>query len=276
MALNFWRWFFAFFIALSWTWRELSAHRALIASKWRYMSFIAISSAIGFGALHFVAMQYTTAINGSLFQGMMSICILIAAWVLLGDRIGGREAAGVVLGFGGLAFIVTRGDIDVLLGLSFNIGDILLLAAVISYSVYAVWLRRAPSELSASALMTVMFGFAAAYMLPLWLIEVYALDRPLPLTITSAWSIAYMTICPSVLAQIFWASAVARVGPGRAGYFIYLSPVFGVVLAVILLGEAFRWFHAVGIVLIFAGIWLATRPRPAKVQPQNAGVTRQY
>ena len=40
-----------------------------------------------------------------------------------------------------------------------------------------------------------------------------------------------MTIGPSVLAQIFWAYSVSRVGPGRAGYFIYLAPVFGVILA---------------------------------------------
>jgi drug/metabolite transporter (DMT)-like permease len=66
-----------------------------------------------------------------------------------------------------------------------------------------------------------------------------------------------------VLAQIFWAFSVSRVGPGRAGYFIYLSPVFGVILAVSLLGEQFRWFHAVGIALIFTGIWLATLPKPA-------------
>lgn len=261
MALNFWRWFFAFFIALTWTWTELRRHRALILERWKYLTFIAITSAIGFGALHFVAMHYTTAINGSLFQGMMAICILVSAWIILGDRIGLREAAGVVLGFSGLAFIVTRGDIGVILGLSFNIGDIILLVATMSYSVYAVFLRRAPKELSASALMTAMFGIAAVCMLPLWLVEIYAFDRPLPLTVTSAWSIAYMTICPSVLAQIFWASAVARVGPGKAGYFIYLSPVFGVVLAMILLGEAFRWYHAAGIALIFTGIWLATKPK---------------
>ena len=62
-----------------------------------------------------------------------------------------------------------------------------------------------------------------------------------------------------MLAQIFWAYSVSRVGPGTAGYFIYLAQVFGVVLATSLLGEQFYMFHAAGIVLIFTGIWLATR-----------------
>lgn len=263
LALNFWRWFFAFLVVLTWTGGELYRHRALVRAKWRYISFLALTSSIGFGALHYVALQYTTAINGALFQGLMSICILISALIILGDKFGGRETLGVVLGFAGVVFIVTQGDIDIIMTLSFNIGDIILLLATMSYSVYAVFLRRAPSELSSSALMAGMFGFATLYMLPLWLIELYVFDRPMPVNLTAVWSIGFMTIGPSVLAQIFWAYSVSKVGPGRAGYFIYLAPVFGVILAVSLLGEQFRWFHAAGISLVFTGIWLATRPKPA-------------
>lgn len=263
LALNFWRWLFAFLIVLTWTGGELWRNRALVLARWKYISSLALFSAIGFGALHYIALQHTTAINGALFQGLMSICILISALVILGDRFGGRESIGVILGFGGVAFIVTRGDPEVIRALSFNVGDIILLLATMSYSVYAVFLRRAPPELSSSALMAGMFGFAALFMLPLWLFEVFVLDRTMPVNLTAAWSIAFMTIGPSVLAQIFWAFAVSRVGPGRAGYFIYLAPVFGVILAVSLLGEQFRWFHAVGIALIFTGIWLATRPKAA-------------
>jgi len=259
MALNFWRWLLAFLIVLTWTSGELWRHRTLVLQKWKYISFLALSSAIGFGALHYVALQYTTAINGALFQGLMSICILISALIILGDRFGMREGIGVVLGFAGVAVIVTRGDLNVLLGLTFNIGDIILLLATMSYSVYAVFLRRAPPELSSSALMAGMFGFASLYMLPLWLIEFYVFERPVPVNLTAAWAIGFMTLGPSVLAQIFWAYSVSKIGPGTAGYFIYLAPVFGVLLATSLLGEAFYTFHAAGIVLIFTGIWLATR-----------------
>ena len=259
MALNFWRWLFAFLIVLTWTAGELWENRVLILAKWKFISFLALSSAIGFGALHYVALQYTTAINGALFQGLMSICILIVAFIILGDRFGIREGFGVILGFGGVAVIVTRGDISVLLNLTLNIGDIILLVATMSYSVYAVFLRRAPPELSSSALMAGMFGFATLFMFPVWLIELYGFNRPVPVNLTAFWSIGFMTLGPSVLAQIFWAYSVKKIGPGTAGYFIYLAPVFGVLLATSLLGEIFFMFHAAGIILIFAGIWFATR-----------------
>ena len=63
---------------------------------------------------------------------------------------------------------------------------------------------------------------------------------------------------PAVLAHIFWVDAIRRIGPAPAGYFIYLTPVFGILMAIMLLGEVFSWYHGVGIVLILGGVWLAT------------------
>ena len=264
MAINFWRWLFAFFVALSWTWRELYDQRRVIRANWKYIAFLAFTSSVLFGACHFLALQFTTAINGALFQGILSIFILVVAWIMLGDRIGPREGVGVLIGFSGLAVIVTRGDIAVLLGLAFNVGDLILVVGALSYAVYAVSLRRAPKSLTPSALMTAMFACSAAMMLPVWLVELYGFGLTVRLDHVTVLTIAYQTIFPSVLAQIFWATAVAHVGPGRAGYFIYLSPVFGVALSITLLGERFHVFHAVGIVLICFGIWFAIlRRRPA-------------
>jgi drug/metabolite transporter (DMT)-like permease len=43
--------------------------------------------------------------------------------------------------------------------------------------------------------------------------------------------------------------------------FVNLVPVFGALLAVILLGEPFAIYHAAGLVLVLGGIWLAERKR---------------
>lgn len=50
-------------------------------------------------------------------------------------------------------------------------------------------------------------------------------------------------------------------GANRAGLFFHLMPLFGCILAILILGERFRGFHAIGIVLILGGIFLATRPQ---------------
>ena len=54
---------------------------------------------------------------------------------------------------------------------------------------------------------------------------------------------------------------VELIGPGRAGLFVNLVPVFGAILAVAILGEPFRPYHALALALVLGGIWLAERKR---------------
>jgi drug/metabolite transporter (DMT)-like permease len=54
---------------------------------------------------------------------------------------------------------------------------------------------------------------------------------------------------------------VELIGPARAGLFVNLVPVFGALLAVLLLGEPFAPYHALGLALVLGGIWLAERRR---------------
>ncbi len=72
-------------------------------------------------------------------------------------------------------------------------------------------------------------------------------------------AIGYVAIFPSIIAYLCFNRGVELVGANRAGLFIHLMPVFGSLMAILFLGEAFRWYHAAGIPLIAAGIFLATR-----------------
>jgi hypothetical protein len=65
-------------------------------------------------------------------------------------------------------------------------------------------------------------------------------------------------------------AGVAALGPNRAGVFGNLMPVFGTILAVIFLGESFQAFHAVGIGLILAGVYLAGRSGAPRAAPPAA------
>lgn len=72
-------------------------------------------------------------------------------------------------------------------------------------------------------------------------------------------ALAYVALLPSVLAYVIWNHLVARLGANRTGQYIHLLPVFGALLAALLLGERWRWFHWGGVALIALGIWLSAR-----------------
>jgi drug/metabolite transporter (DMT)-like permease len=71
--------------------------------------------------------------------------------------------------------------------------------------------------------------------------------------------IAYTAIFPSVMSQLFFMRGVELIGSNRAALFINLVPIFGSLLAVVILGEAFRAYHLISLLLVFSGIWMAER-----------------
>lgn len=75
-----------------------------------------------------------------------------------------------------------------------------------------------------------------------------------------AWAIiAYTAIFPSMVSQLFFIRGVAMLGANRAGLFINLVPIFGALLAVIILAESFKAYHLAGLVLVLGGIAMAER-----------------
>jgi drug/metabolite transporter (DMT)-like permease len=63
-----------------------------------------------------------------------------------------------------------------------------------------------------------------------------------------------------VLAYGIYQLCIKEVGPSLTGIFLYLMPVYGVVLATLALGESFFAYHALGLVLVVGGVLLATDP----------------
>jgi drug/metabolite transporter (DMT)-like permease len=74
----------------------------------------------------------------------------------------------------------------------------------------------------------------------------------------AGWAIAwYVALFPSALSQILYIRSNELIGGNRAALFINLVPIFGTLLSVVLIGEKFQSYHALAIVLVLGGIWLA-------------------
>jgi drug/metabolite transporter (DMT)-like permease len=170
---------------------------------------------------------------------------------------------GVIVTLGGVLVVASKGDAEALLALRFNVGDLLMLIGCAAYAVYTVALRGIP-KVPALSFFFFMAAGASLSSLPLVLIEA-ALGKLVWPTLIGWLIVAYVGIGPSMIAQRAFIRGVELIGPGRAGLFVNLVPVFGAFLSVALLGEHFAPFHAVALVLVLAGILLAER---------SAGVSR--
>ncbi|HMA15912.1 MAG TPA: DMT family transporter [Kiloniellaceae bacterium] len=160
--------------------------------------------------------------------------------------------------------VVTRGDLTHLRTLSFNRGDLIMLIAVVTWSVYTVLLKRRPAALHPQSLLVTSMAFAAAMLLPVYLWESAAV-RLMPVTQESLLAIVYVVLFASILAFLCFNRGIEVLGPNKGGLFLHLIPAFAAMLAFVFLGERLQPFHAVGIAAIAGGIGLATfgRARPA-------------
>lgn len=257
LALTFWRLFLSAVAFAPFALRSVWRQRLVLRRDFWLLNLLALLSMSSFSALVYTGLQFTEAINGNLLQGGLPLCILLSGVLFAGRAVTTRQGVGMLLGLAGLVVIVVRGDFQILLGLRVNAGDPLVFLGVFASATYAVLLFKRPEELDLPAFLFLMMTLGSIQTAPFYAAEHFWI-RSLPMTETALLTIGFIALVPSVLAQWFFAEGVRRVGAATAGYMIYLTPVFGVFMAVGVLGEAFRAFHAAGIAAIAAGIWLAT------------------
>jgi drug/metabolite transporter (DMT)-like permease len=157
----------------------------------------------------------------------------------------------------GVATIAAAGDFGRLLTLAFNDGDLMILLACVFYAGYTVGLRDRP-PISGLGFFAAMAAVAFLTSIPLFAIEAARGGFIVP-SFKGYVALIYAALLPSLVAQIFYMRGVELIGPGRAGVFVNLVPVFGALLAVVLLGEALALYHVVALALVVIGISIAQR-----------------
>ena len=259
MALTTLRWGGVCALLAVLTRREVAAAWSVLRPRWRYILALAATGFTAFNALMYAAAHSTGAVNLTILQGAIPIFVLISGLAVFGTRIRALQALGAAVTLAGVALVAARGDPTALLQLDSATGDIYMLIACAAYAGYTLALRNRPA-VPAFAFFAVLAGAALLVSIPLLLAEIVAGTVIWP-TAAGWWILLYVAVYPSLLSQIFFMRSVELIGPGRAGLFVNLVPIFGALLAVLLLGEPFRASHALALVLVLGGIWLAERER---------------
>jgi len=236
----------------------LFANRAIregwprLKAQWPVVAAMGALGFTAFNALFYVAGHLTSAINISIMQGAAPILVMIGALALHRTPIRLGQAVGAAVTLAGVAVVASHGDLRSLAQLRFNPGDLMMFVACALYAGYTLALRGRDGATS----LWFFAGLAAASFvssLPLLAGEIALglAQAPTP----TGWAILiYVALAPSFFGQIFFIRAVHLLGPARAGLFINLVPVFGALLAVLLIGEPFRLRHAAALGLVLAGI----------------------
>ena len=256
VALSFYRWSVAGLILAPFAIPRLRGKWHLVwKQKWLFL-FLGGMGVATFQSIIYAGLNYTTTVNATILNAASPLVMVLMVWAILGQAATGRQWIGMALTFGGVLLIVSRGSLDTLLGFHFNPGDLVIFVSVPIWCLYSILLPRRPRALDGLGFLFVLILIGLAVLSPAYAYETIFIRTP-DWSWAMAGAVLYVAITASVLGYLFWNRGVELVGANHAGFTSPLQPAMASALAVVVLGEEFHLYHAIGFGIILIG-WLLT------------------
>jgi len=257
-SLNFYRWTFAWLILAPFTLKEIIQKKEHILENIKIILVLGITSITIFNSIVYYSLNFTQVISGVLMISTIPVMIIFFSWIFKIEKTNTYQILGVIFSLLGVTTIVTKGDIDILINLNFNKGDLWMVVAMFSWAIYSALLRKKKFDLSQASLLEVIISAGLILLLPAYLIEKalgYELNVNLPFILT----LSYVVLFPGLASFICWIKGISIIGPNRAGIFLHLMPIFSTVLAILIFKEQFMNYHLFGAIFIISGIFLSSK-----------------
>lgn len=228
------------------------------------MIFMGGTGVVLFNVLQFIALAHTSATNVGLISTLNMLSIALFSTIFLKERLNILQIAAMSVCLFGVLLVLTKGKSSILLSLQFNVGDLLMLAAVCTWGIYAVfskWAMNYTSPMKATLYsgifgLILLFPFNSNYTI-------------ITLSPSFVLALVYTGIVSTVVCVVLWNMGVKKLGATTAGIFLNFNPIFTALLAFLFLGEQMTFLQIVGSAIVISGCYLFTHFKAGKGKQEN-------
>jgi len=203
----------------------------------------------------YLGYYFTTAANAVLLQAVTPVMVALGARFYLGERLARVQQLGIAVSVFGVLVVITHGRLAMLRPEEIRAGDLITLVGLTGWAAYTVYGKRVMREHSPELATTAAYVFGTLLMVPTAIAAAPLFPAP-RLASSSLWTIVVVQAVVGALAHVWWYRAINVLGPSVAAIFINLQPVFGVLLAWLVLGETIGAWQLIGGALVIAGVAL--------------------
>jgi|TARA_B100001093_G_scaffold429251_1_gene424387 drug/metabolite transporter (DMT)-like permease len=258
LTLNVYRWISVWLILMPFTYKEIYNHLPSIKKNWLVISFMGVITISTFNSVVYFALNYTQVINAVLVLAAIPAATIVFSSLMNVEKTNIFQILGLFFSIIGIGSIISYGDIQKIISLSFNKGDLWMLVCVLSWALYSTLLKKNKFEFSQFSLIQLMVSAGILFLIPQL---IYEKSIGLELNYNKAFFLIlfYVVVFPAIAAYYCWQKGVEIIGPNRASMFIQLMPLFSAVMAIIIFNEKFQLYHFIGAIFIVLGIYLSNK-----------------
>ena len=259
-TLNFYRWLCAWLILAPFTLKEIFQKRNYILKNIKLIIILGITSITIFNSIVYYSLNFTQVISGVLMISTIPVMIIFFSWIFKIEKTNWHQISGIFFSLFGVFIIITKADIEILMNLNFNKGDLWMVVAMFSWAIYSALLRKKKFELSHIAFLQTIITTGLLFLLPAYIMEII-LGNKLNIHVPFMLTLGYVVLFPGLASFFFWIKGISIIGSNRAGIFLHLMPIFSALMAIAIFKEKFMLFHLIGAILIVTGIVLSAKGR---------------
>ncbi|MDA8411691.1 MAG: DMT family transporter [Treponema sp.] len=270
-TLSFLRWFFPLLLFLPLGWKDIKANISAYRKHWRLLLLLGMS---GYGLnsiLLYASVRYSSAINTSFINSFNPVLIALTGFLLYRFPVSATQVVGFLVSLVGVVWIIFQGNLSLVMSMHLNIGDLFMVGSIVVWSFHTILYKRHLTVLPAKSVFAVMMLAGVVSSVPLMIAEnllggVSWIGR---LGFQHVVGILCLNIFPSILAFRFWNKALGTVSANKVAIFLYLIPVFTVLISLLFLGDHLMAYQAIGGALIFAGVLLVANSRSERREEEG-------
>ncbi|MDG5790028.1 DMT family transporter [Evansella sp. AB-P1] len=257
-TIAFFRLFIAFIVIFPLGYAQAWKKRATFIEYKKPFILMALTGVTFFNTFIYGSLQFTTATNVSILETLIPVMTVVLSAFVLKERLLRIQWIGILLSVIGAIWVVMDGRIFQLASIDWNIGDAIMIGAIVCWSVYSIFVKKYMHFFPVYGALLVMTGISVLVLFPIVLVEWLILGFPALMQTNFIISLLYLGIFPSLIALVFFNKAVGLLGASQASVFLNFLPVFTMIGAFLWLGETISYMQIVGAIVVIIGVLLTT------------------
>lgn len=254
-SFTFFRFFLASMLLGPFFWRQYKFLSRSQLKSLILISLLAVANVILFA----FGIRLTSATVAQLLYTTVPIVTLLISSQMIKESISKQKTLGVIVGFAGAIVLIISGLDSNNLVLGKLQGNLLIVAAIISFSVYTVLAKKIQHKYSPLTLVSIFAFTTVTTQLPLVITEMKHLQQLNSISFVSILSTIYVGLFGTAIYYLLYQYAIKHGSPTIAAITFYLQPAATILWAIILLGESLTAGIIAGGILSLTSAWIVTK-----------------